>query len=268
MNGVRHFLLAVQYFTRIPITGRLAHWVGYSPAMLRASAAHFPAVGWLVGAFSGAIFAALALALPANAFMPMVAAALSTVASVWLTGGFHEDGLADVADGLGGSVSRERALEIMKDSRIGAYGAMALALVLLSKVALLALLGAHSLQTGLAALLGAHVVSRFWPLVLVRTLVHVGDTAVSKSKPVADQISAGALVLALAWCLPALALLAHTQGLAFVASATIATGLACASMWRLFARRLQGFTGDCLGATQQVCEIAFYLAAALALSRV
>jgi adenosylcobinamide-GDP ribazoletransferase len=267
MNGLRHYLLAVQYFTRIPVTGTLAKWVGYSPAMLRASAAHFPGIGWLVGALACAVYAGLAVSLPANPFAPLVAGALCTVASVWLTGGFHEDGLADVADGLGGSVERERALEIMKDSRIGAYGAMALVLALLAKVTLLALLGAHSLQTVLAALLGAHVVSRFWPLVLVRTLAHVGDTATSKSKPVADRIGPGTLLVALGWCVPPLAFAAHAQGTAFVASAVVAAALACAWMWRLFSRRLQGFTGDCLGATQQVCEIAFYLGAALALPR-
>jgi cobalamin-5''-phosphate synthase (EC 2.7.8.26) len=79
-----------------------------------------------------------------------VAAVFCTIATVLMTGGFHEDGLADVADGLGGSQDRERALDIMKDSRIGAFGAMALVLALLAKLCLLALLGAHSLQAALA----------------------------------------------------------------------------------------------------------------------
>jgi len=138
---IRHYLLAVQFFTRIPVTGRLAEWVGYSPEMLRASAAHFPGIGVVIGGAAAAVFALLLLFLPDTSFTPLVAAALSTVATVWLTGGFHEDGLADVADGLGGSYDRERALEIMKDSRVGAFGAMALVLALLCKVALLALLG-------------------------------------------------------------------------------------------------------------------------------
>ena len=112
-----------------------------------------------------------------------------TLATVVITGGFHEDGLADITDGLGGSYDRERALDIMKDSRIGAFGAMALVLVLLAKVSLLALLGAHSLSAALCALLGGHVLSRWWPLCLVRTLPHVGDSAKTKSKPPAAQIS-------------------------------------------------------------------------------
>ena len=151
LQFIRHYLLSIQFFTRIPVTGRLAAWVGYSPAMLRASAAHLPGVGVVVGAVAAAIFALLQLLLPDTAFTPLVAAVFSTLATVLLTGGFHEDGLADVADGLGGSYDRERALDIMKDSRIGAFGAMALVLALLAKVSLLALLGAHSLGAASAA---------------------------------------------------------------------------------------------------------------------
>lgn len=265
MQALRHYLLAVQFFTRIPVTGRLAAWVGYSPAMLRASAAHFPGVGWLAAALSMAVYATLQAALAPNPLAPAVAAVFCTIATVLMTGGFHEDGLADVADGLGGSHDRERALDIMKDSRIGAFGAMALVLALLAKLSLLALLGTHSLGAALASLTGAHVLSRFWPLLIVRSLPHVGDTARSKSKPLADQISTGALVAAGLWCLGPLALVVSWQSATYLIAAMAASGLVAAWMWRWFARRLQGFTGDCLGATQQVGEIGFYLGAALVL---
>ena len=184
-----------------------------------------------------------------------------------ITGGFHEDGLADVADGLGGSQDRERALDIMKDSRIGAFGAMALVLALLAKLSLLTLLGTHSLTTALAALVGGHVLSRFWPLLLVRHLEHVGDTARSKSKPLADQISGRALITAFLWCFLPLALVWQAQAALFLIASMTCSALAAGWMARWFARRLQGFTGDCLGATQQVSEIGFYLGAALALGR-
>lgn len=265
MQSLRHYLLAVQFFTRIPVTGRLADWVGYSPAMLRASAAHFPGVGWLAALLSTAVYAALHWALAPNPLASAVAAVFCTIATVLMTGGFHEDGLADVADGLGGSADRERALDIMKDSRIGAFGAMALVLALLAKLSLLALLGAHSLPTALWALVGAHVLSRFWPLLIVRGLPHVGDTARSKSKPLADQISGGALGVAFLWCFVPLALVGWAQPALFSIASIALSGLAAAWMARLFARRLQGFTGDCLGATQQVGEIGFYLGAAWAL---
>ena len=264
MMFVRHVLLAVQFFTRIPVTGRLADWVGYSPAMLRASAAHFPAIGWLAGGWAMAVYGATALALGPSPWSALVAAVACTVATVLMTGGFHEDGLADVADGLGGSYDRERALDIMKDSRVGAFGAMALQLGLLGKVALLAWLGQASLPLALSALLLGHVLSRLWPLWLVRTLPHVGDTARSKSKPLADQITGPALSAALLWCLPPALLVAMWQGLGVVGAGVVAGALGLAWMGRLFARRLQGFTGDCLGATQQVCEIATYLGMALA----
>jgi hypothetical protein len=140
---IREYLLAVQFFTRIPITGRLADWVGYSPELLRGSAAHFPGVGVVVGAVAAAVFALVQTLLPDATFAPLVAAVFSTIATVLLTGGFHEDGLADVADGLGGSHDRERALDIMKDSRVGAFGAMALVLALLCKVAPVAACGRH-----------------------------------------------------------------------------------------------------------------------------
>ncbi|MEO8023994.1 adenosylcobinamide-GDP ribazoletransferase [Polaromonas sp.] len=278
---LRHYLLAVQFFTRIPVTGRLAEWVGYSPAMLRASAAHFPGIGWLVGAVAAGVYVLLLSLLPPTLFAPLVAAALSTVATVLLTGGFHEDGLADVTDGLGGSSERNRALEIMKDSRVGAFGAMALVLVLLCKLALLALLGsAEGVAPGLeevptdapfngwlvaVALFAAHVVSRTLPLLLIRLLPHVGDAAGSKSKPLADQITLGSLGIAVLWCFSALALAGYALPAINLIVACSFSMLALLWMARLFTRRLQGFTGDCLGATQQVCEIAFYLGLAIAL---
>jgi adenosylcobinamide-GDP ribazoletransferase len=277
----RHYLLALQFFSRVPVTGRLATWVGFSPAMLRASAAHFPGVGWLVGGVVALASAALLALLPASGFTPLVVAALGTVVSVMVTGAFHEDGLADVADGLGGSLDRVRALEIMKDSRVGAFGAIAVMLALLVKLSLLALLGSLNGALMCVALFVAHVVSRTWPLLTIRLLPHVGDAAGSKSKPLADQISLAALVVAFLWCFAALALVILAQaamvlvaipgfsgspaaGLALLLAAGVFfSGLAWAWMARWFARRLQGFTGDCLGATQQVGEIAFYLGLAL-----
>ena len=267
MQFIRHYLLAVQFFTRIPIIGKLADWVGFSPAMLRASAGHFPGVGVLVGATAAGVYAALASLLPPTAYTPLVAAVLSTIVTVLLTGGFHEDGLADVADGLGGSYDKARALEIMKDSRVGAFGAMALVLALVAKVALIALLG--SLETDLltlcSALFAAHVVSRTLPLLLIAWLPHVGDSGASKSKPLADQISPASLLTAFVWCLIALAPVLWARA---ATELIVACGLSFAAllwMYRLFRRRLQGFTGDCLGATQQVCEITFYLGLAIAL---
>ena len=278
---VRSYLVAVQFFTRIPITGALADWVGYSPEALKASAAHFPGIGVLVGVVAAGVFCGVLALLPDAVFSPLIAAALSTVVTVLMTGGFHEDGLADVADGLGGSYDRERALDIMKDSRVGAFGAMALVLALLCKVALLALLGSVDGAPGgwedspangpfagwyaAGALLAGHTVSRTLPLLLVRWLPHVGDTAASKSKPLADHIALGRLLLAFLWCFSVLALVFIVFDASNLIAACCFSIFALLWMGRLFSQRIQGFTGDCLGATQQVCEIAFYLGLAVSL---
>lgn len=270
-QGVRHFLLAVQFFTRIPITGALADWVGFSPALLRASVAHFPAMGLLVGGVAAAVFAATLALLPATAHTPLIAAALSTVATLMLTGGFHEDGLADVTDGLGGSHQRDRALEIMKDSRVGAFGAMALVMVLLTKVALLAALCSVNAPTTLGMVVLAHVVSRSWPLLTIHRLPHVGDAAGSKSKPLADQISATALRGGFLWLFGAVSLYLyafpaiHLTAIIPLLCAFIGSSLGWVYMTRLLQRRLGGFTGDGLGATQQLTEVLFLLGALVGL---
>ena len=255
-SGIRHFLLAVQFFTRIPVTGRLAQWVGYSPAMLQASAAYFPAVGLLVGGLGALVFGGALAVWPAT-----VAATLCIIVTVLLTGAFHEDGLADVADGLGGTARRERALEIMKDSRIGAFGAIAVVLALGLKAALLVTLAAEGTAGACAAVIAAHALSRLMPLGIMRALPYVGGEG-GKAKPMAEAVSLPALGIALLWSLPAMALLLGSQGMGSGIAALLAAAAVTTLMGWQFRRRLGGFTGDCLGATQQVAELAIYLALA------
>lgn len=261
MNGVRHFLLALQFFTRIPVTGALAQWVGFTPAMLRESAGHFPGVGWVVGAVGALVFGLALYLLPGEAGA-MAAALLCTGATVWLTGAFHEDGLADVADGLGGSHERSRALEIMKDSRIGAFGAIALVLAIGLKVALLATLAGQDEVAAAAAVLAAHVLSRYAPLFMIRSLPYVGGEG-GKAKPLADTLGSRSMLTASIWSLPAVGVLWASQPLANALAAGVLMVATAGWLMHYFRRRLEGFTGDCLGATQQLCEIAMYLALAV-----
>ena len=255
----RHFLLAVQFFTRLPITGRLATWVGFSNSMLRASAAHFPGVGWLVGGSTAILFASALALLPSQAASVWVSAILSTLYSVVLTGAFHEDGLADTADGLGGAITRDRALEIMKDSRLGTYGAIALFLALFCKLSLLVLLSQISTLWAVAGIFSAHVTSRFLPLFLIRFMKHVGDTPQSKSKPLAEKIGNAGVVVGFLWWMSAIALTAHLAP-AIPLWAGVMCSISCTLyVARILHRRLNGFTGDGLGATQQLAEIGFYL---------
>ena len=262
MSSLRHFLLAIQFFTRIPITGKLADWVGFSPEMLRKSAAHFAGVGGVVGFVAATVYVSFEALLPGS-HAPLIAACLSTIATVLLTGGFHEDGLADLADGLGGSYDRDRALEIMKDSRVGAFGAMALVLALLTKIAMLAALGELKGAQIMMLIIASHVVSRALPMLLLALLPHVGDASASKSKPLADSISSGSLLSNFLWCFLLLPGVFIAQcATEFIAGIGLAFLAWCIMWWRLRVR-LQGFTGDALGAVQQVCEIAFLLGALL-----
>ena len=274
-RALRHYLLSLQFFTRIPVTGRLAQWVGYSPAMLRASAAHFPGVGLLLGALQAGLSVLLLTLLPAGPLTALLVAAIGCAAGLLWTGAFHEDGLADVADGLGGSADKTRALEIMKDSRVGAFGAIAVAMVLLLRVVLLAQLTTQGVAVLVVALLLGHVVSRAWPLLTIRCLPHIGDALGSKSKPLADQISLASVAVSALWVLLALAVcgfaltgaapwLAPSRLLHMVLFGLLGSGMVWCWSWRWFSRRLQGFTGDCLGATQQVCELMFYFGCVLA----
>lgn len=263
MNSVRHFLLAVQFFTRIPITGKLADFASFSPEALRNSAAHFPGVGWIVGIVCAGSFWSLCKLLPETPATPWVCAFLSTTIGVLLTGGFHEDGLADLADGLGGAANRERALEIMKDSRIGSFGTLALILALLGKCAMLGMLAHIDWLIASFSIFAAHVSSRTAPLFIIGILQHIGDARGSKSKPLADRITKRALIVGVVWCLLAFALTNWA-----VPSPRWRSGVICAAfsalwMGRMLQKRLGGFTGDGLGATQQVSELAFYLGVGL-----
>ena len=252
-DGVRHLLLAVQFFTRLPLGDRLAGWVGFSPAMLRAGAAHLPAIGWLVG-----LPAVLAMAAGTTLWTPTVAAVLAIGVTVWSTGAFHEDGLADTADGLGGAVPRQRALEIMRDSRIGTYGAVALVLALTLRTAALAGLIARGLPDAAAALLVAAVLSRCGPVLLMRVMAYVGGPD-GKAALTADGVSRRGLAVAVGWATPAV-VLAVLQFGSQSALLVLGGGLPLWLMYRLLSRRLGGYTGDALGATQQVVELGILLA--------
>ncbi|SEK60890.1 cobalamin-5'-phosphate synthase [Roseateles sp. YR242] len=253
LHHLRLFLIALQFFTRVPIP----RWVGFQPEWLQQSARYFPLVGAVVGAWSACVLWAALLVFPAT-----VAVVLAMAASVWLTGGFHEDGLADTCDGLGGAVSRERALEIMKDSRLGSYGALGLVFVLGLKAAALLGLADADATLALVAIVWSHLASRAAPVWLMHALPYAGDAAHAKAKPLATQISGGGLVVALgsvlvasvvwAWLLPddiplLLGALLTCAGLTFY-------------MQSMLDRRLGGYTGDNLGATQQVVEVGALLA--------
>lgn len=233
-------LQAVQVLTRLPVPG----WVGHGAEGLDRVARWFPLVGLLVGGIGALVLVAARIGLP-----PMVAAGLAVAAMVLATGALHEDGLADTADGLGGGWSRDDALRIMKDSRIGAYGAAVLVLVLIVKVATVA-------DAPVAALLAGAAASRFAPVCVMAVLPYARlGQAEARAAPVAA--GPGGLAVAAAFGLPALLLL----GWRAVPALVLAGGLtALLALW--FRRRLGGYTGDTLGAVQQAAELGVLMAAA------
>lgn len=261
VHELRLFFIALQFFTRAPVPA----WVGFEPAWLQQCARHFPLVGAVVGAF-----AALALWLALLLFPPPVAVGLSMAASVWLTGGFHEDGWADSCDGLGGAVAREKALAIMKDSRIGSYGALGLILMLGLKAATLAALVELDPPLALAALVWGHVGSRAAPVWLMHGLAYAGDAEHAKAKPLATQANGRTVAIALGWALAAAAaLVAFDAQLVPALCAAIVTATAVTlRMQDRLERRLGGYTGDNLGACQQLVELTMLLAMLAALRAV
>jgi adenosylcobinamide-GDP ribazoletransferase len=275
-SQVKLFLAALQYFTRIPVPP----WVGHSQSLLDDAARYFPAVGAVVGLCGALVMWAAQLIWP----WP-IAVLASLCATLWLTGAFHEDGLADSLDGLGGGYTRERILEIMRDSRIGSYAAVGLAMALLMKSAALIALPPFA---ALAWLVAGHTVSRALVVALMSTLPYAREDE-SRAKPLVRRVSSISLGLAAltAFLVVVAAALwvgrgeGHTaSGAARVLAPTLshtdwltpAAGLlfaaAVAVYWRaLLRRRLGGYTGDTLGACQQLTEIAFYLGVLAATAR-
>ena len=248
LHQLRLFLIALQFFTRLPIP----RWVGYQPEWLQQSSRYFPLVGVAVAAICGATYMAASWLLPSP-----VAVLLAVAAGIYLTGAFHEDGFADMCDGFGGGLTRERVLEIMKDSRIGAYGAIGILCLLAIKASALVSLPPATVA---AAFFIAHPLSRLAAVSLIWLMDYARDEG--KAKPMAQSMSSMEFVIAVVCGLLAPAI-CGLLGLLDWSALVLATLAATASAWflgRKCQRRLQGYTGDCLGAVQQVAEVAVYLA--------
>jgi len=238
------FLLAVSYFTRLPI----AHHVEYSEAALNRATSWFPLVGWLVATVTAGVL------LLADQLMPTdLAILLSMMAGIIFTGGFHEDGLADTADGFGPVGDRERSLEVMKDSRLGTFGALGLVFILGGKF--LALSHMPDAITAAIALMVAHPLSRLTVVVIVASQPYLSRAA-SRARSVAAQLPKTGWLLALpAGLLPALLLVSPLNIMAVLLGCAITTAV----FMRFWKARFGGYTGDILGANQQIVEFTILL---------
>ena len=234
---------ALQFLTRLPVPGPVPCRAG----ALAAAAPLFPLVGALIGALGAAAFAlASGLGLP-----PALAALLAVTVQILATGGLHEDGLADLADGLGGGRSRAEKLAIMRDPRLGSFGALALALVTLARVLALATLAAPLAVT--AALIASGACSRAaLPALMVALPPARSDGLAAhagRPHPLRAAAAVGVALLGTFVLLPP-----GLAGQGLGAALAVLLGL----LW-LVRRQLAGYTGDVLGAAQQLAETGFLL---------
>jgi adenosylcobinamide-GDP ribazoletransferase len=237
--------IGVLFSTRIP----LPHATPVGGAEVAGASWTLPVIGALIGLLGASVYRlAFALNLP-----PLIGAALAVIAALFVTGGLHEDGLADTLDGFGGGGDRERKLEIMRDSRIGTYGACGLALSLLLRVGALASLAGPG--PVMLALIAAHAGARaMLPLFLA---------LVPPARP--DGLSAGAgrppQASAMVAALLGFAILLFSLGVARSAAALLLLLVVLAVMRRLCLQQIGGQTGDVAGALEQISEIAILLTA-------
>ena len=213
---------------------------------------YFPLVGWLVGGVC-----AFTLHLAAGVWPIAVAVVISVGVGVLLTGALHEDGFADSCDGFGGGWNKAQVLDIMKDPRIGNYAAIGLLLMLALKLFALVALAGESIELAMISLLLAHSASRWLVLPLPWLLDYVRDGDDSKSRDVVEQRFSAPLfaVSSLFVVMPLLIF-----GVPLFYQAVISAAAAVLALALYFRHRIGGYTGDCLGATQQVAEVAIYLA--------
>ncbi|MFY0599993.1 MAG: adenosylcobinamide-GDP ribazoletransferase [Cyclobacteriaceae bacterium] len=248
---IRVFFTALMFYTRIPFP----KWVDHSPDYINKSIRYFPLIGWIVGAGAASVYL-----VGSWLINPLFGICLSFAASVLITGAFHEDGFADACDGFGGGWTKDKILAIMKDSRIGAYGVVGLIILYFFKTSLLWEIS--SLTDGFIISLlfiSAHSISRFIAGTFVFTHDYVRDTDDSKAKPVAKQSGLVNLITSFFFgVIPLVVLVFATKNYFFL---LIIPATYLAKMWlsRYFTKWIGGYTGDCLGATQQVIEVAVYL---------
>ncbi|EJE4160128.1 adenosylcobinamide-GDP ribazoletransferase [Vibrio parahaemolyticus] len=238
------FLLAVSFFSRLPVPTDLP----YSEERMSQAGRYFALVGVILGVLCALVFYFTQLIFPDS-----VALVLTMAFSLLLTGAFHEDGLTDMADGIGGGMTVERRLSIMKDSRIGTYGAATLVMALLAKFVLWSEL-VHLPDFWLVIIV-AYTTSRALAATLIYDMPYVSDSDTSKSKPLANKQSSSEV-----------AILLFTAGVALLFLGVMQTSFIVIVLFvfrfafkRWLTKRIGGFTGDCLGAAQQLSELLVYL---------
>lgn len=241
----RDLVVALRYLTRLPTPA-----VSHTPDSLARAATFFPAVGLLIGA--GAVGLNRILT---NYTSRDVVAILLLIYFVIITGGLHEDGLADAADGFGGGWNKDQILEIMRDSRIGSYGAIALTLSLLARYVLLSRLSLHNVSS---FIIGAHVLCR-WTALPLSFFLPPARAQDGQGAQVARQVSIGSLLFGTLFTIAVCYWVFRNRmwiPIAVTTGLTLLTAL-------YYRSQIGGVTGDCYGATNQLAEVGVYLCGVL-----
>lgn len=248
------FFTALMFYTRIPCPKNIDH----NPEYLNKASRYFPLIGWIVG-----LLFFLVYFISSQLFSNETALVLGLIASISTTGAFHEDGFADVCDGFGGGWTKEKILLIMKDSAIGAYGAIGLVVLFLLKftslneILLLEIIPNQKLLSIALLFISGHSISRLAAISIVFTHEYSREDATSKSKPIAKSFGWQEVVGSFSFGLLPLFILAFFQYQILVV--LLPVFVTRYFLARYFQKWIDGYTGDCLGATQQICEIIFYL---------
>lgn len=238
------FYLALSFFTRIPVPSNMY----YSPNLLNKSTRYFSLIGFLIACLLCVFFGFSSVLFSNN-----ITIALLMIISIAITGAFHEDGLTDMADGIGGGMTVEKRLTIMKDSRIGTYGSVTLITTLLLKF--VSLVEIAQAQIIFPSLLLAYSLSRAFAGSLIYDMPYVADIDTSKSKPLANKQSTVELAQLLAFGL--LPLLFFSLTISLLVIIVLFLFRIIFKHWLI--SRIGGYTGDCLGAGQQISELIIYL---------
>lgn len=255
-HQIKIFLTAVMFYTRIPCPS----WVDHSAEYINKCTRYFPLIGWIVGGFFGVVYVIFSLIFPVS-----IALILSMIAGILLTGAFHEDGFADVCDGFGGGWTKEKILTIMKDSAIGVYGGIGLISMLFLKYNAILSINPAISNPFLVILffVSAHSLSRFMAVIIIFTDSYVREDELSKAKPIAKQMRVKDFITALFFGIFPYILLLVCFGSVFQVYSLILLPLVLLSavvyLRKYFKKWIGGYTGDCLGATQQITEVLFYL---------
>lgn len=246
------FLTALSFYTRIPVP----QIQPFKEEYLSLAIKYFPVIGWIVGSVSALVFIS-----SNQVFDSSISVLFAVVAGVLITGAFHEDGFADVCDGFGGGWSKEKILEIMKDSRLGTYGVIGLISILSIKFMalqeLITLTFKNSTELFLLFII-PHSISRFFSASMIFTHEYAGISTGSKSSGAVEKVKSINLLIAFLFAIiPLLILVYLTHQPIFLL--ILLLYFVNILLGRYFYKRIGGYTGDCLGAVQQVTEILTYI---------